>query len=189
MPSIDIYYMRKYLQNDNISDEYPVFVETGTYKGETILSLENYFHELHTIEIKRELFEMTRRKSKKINFHLGDSSIVLSKICKDIKSNTIFFLDGHWSCGITGKGEKDIPLYEELNSILTFFKNKCIIIIDDCRLFGKGPNKQNENYDECNWEEITLEKIINMTQHKMEKYYFCPSKMHEKDRLIIFLNK
>ena len=51
MPSIDKYYMRKYLQNDNISDEYPVFVETGTYKGETILSLENYFHELHTIEI------------------------------------------------------------------------------------------------------------------------------------------
>ena len=125
-------------------------------------------------------------KKKKINFHLGDSSKVLTKLCPKIKNNAIFFLDGHWSGGNTGKGDKDCPLYEELQSIMSHFTHNCIIIVDDCRLFGKGPNKNNEI---CDWEDINTQKILMLVNSRMEKYYFAPSQHHEKDRLIILLNK
>ena len=196
MPSINIDWLNKNLQNKNVNKDYPVFIETGTYHGGTILPLEKHFNELHTIEIKEEFFVNVKNKynksislrneKKKINFHLGDSSKVLAKLCPKIKNNTIFFLDGHWSSGNTGKGDKDCPLYEELQCIMSHHKHNSIVIIDDCRLFGKGPNKGG-----CkeNWEDITTQKILNLVDLRMDKYYFAPSEIHKKDRLIIYLNK
>ena len=61
-----------------------------------------------------------------------------------------------------------------------------IVIIDDCRLFGKGPNMNNEI---CDWEDINIQKILNLVNSRIDKYYFAPSELHKKDRLIIFLNK
>ena len=186
MPSINYQWLQKNLKNKNIQKDYPVFVETGTFVGKTILPLEEHFYELHTIEIKKDLFDYVKKKSKKINFHLGDSSKVLSEICPKISFNTIFFLDGHWSAGITGRGDKDCPLYEELNCIMSFLNHNCIIIIDDCRDFGKGPK---EFKCGANWEDINIDKILKLVNKRIDKYYFCPSKFHEKDRLIIFLHK
>ena len=170
----------------NPEKDYPVFVETGTFKGGTILPLENYFSELHTIEICEKLFDNVKNKSKKINFHLGDSSKILAEICPKINFNTIFFLDGHWSCGSTGRGEKDCPLYEELVCIMSLLNHYCIIIIDDCRLFGKGPTNSHYPHD---WEDINVKKILNLVHPRIDKYYFCPSNLHAKDRLVIYLHK
>ena len=65
-------------------------------------------------------------------------------------------------------------------------KHKCIVIIDDCRLFGKGPN--NSNCKE-NWEDINIENIKKIISSKLDKYYFAPSPFSKKDRLIIYLDK
>lgn len=198
MPSINIDWLNKNLQNKNVNKDYPVFIETGTYMGDTIIPLEKHFNELHTIEIKETFLVEVKNKynsskrfslqneKKKINFHLGDSSKVLAKLCPKIKNNAIFFLDGHWSAGNTGKGDKDCPIYEELQCIISYFTHNCIIIIDDCRLFGKGPNKKNEI---CNWEDINTQKILNLVDSRIDKYYFAPSELHKEDRLIIYLNK
>lgn len=186
MPSISLNWLRYHLKNENIEKVYPVFVETGTYMGETIIPLETHFKELHTIEVKKDIYDHVKQKSNKINFYLGDSSKVLANLCPNIKHPTIFFLDGHWSAGITGKGEKDCPLYEELQCIMSSFNQDCIIIIDDCRLFGKGPNKKNEI---CNWEDINTETILKIVHSKMNNHYFCPSDVCENDRLILFLHK
>ncbi len=190
MPSINLGWLKQNLKNMDIQN-YPVFVETGTHHGATILPLENDFHELHTIEIEKQLFERVKNKSKKIHFHLGDSSKVLAEICPKIKSNTIFFLDGHFSSCDTGRGDKDVPLYEELNCIMSFLDYNCIIIIDDCRLFGKGPNKGtpgSTNFCLENWEDINTETILKLLHPRLDKYYFCPSHICENDRLIIFLH-
>ena len=188
MPSINIDWLKKNIQNNNVNKDYPVFIETGTFMGNTIIPLEKHFNELHTIEIKETFFNNVKNKynNSKINFHLGDSSKVLAKLCPKIKNNAIFFLDGHWSAGNTGKGDKDCPLYEELQCIISYFTHNCIIIIDDCRLFGKGPNKKNEI---CDWEDINTQKILNLVNSRMDKYYFAPSEIHKEDRLIIYLNK
>ena len=197
MPSIDIDWLRNNLKNKNVNKDYPVFIETGTHMGDTIIPLEKHFNELHTIEIKEEFFVNVKNKynrskhneKKKINFHLGDSSKVLDKLCPKIQNNAIFFLDGHWSAGNTGKGDKDCPLYEELQCIMSHHKHNSIVIIDDCRLFGVGPNKKNEEYCKCDWEDINTQKILHLVDSRMDKYYFAPSKLHKKDRLIIYFNK
>jgi len=185
MPSIDLDFLNK-LQDDY--RKYNNFIETGTYCGDTILSLEPYFHKLHTIEIKKEFYENVKKKYKgnKINFYLGDSSNVLKEILPSIDGKSILFLDGHWSAGNTGRGNKDCPLYEELANIMLYHKDEALIIVDDVRLFGKGPNKGNEI---CNWEDINIDNIINMVEKRMNKKYFLPSSIVSNDRLIIHLLK
>ena len=38
-------------------DEYKVFVESGTYLGETIIQLQPYFETLYTVELSEEYFQ------------------------------------------------------------------------------------------------------------------------------------
>ena len=185
MPSIDKSFLQS-LKDDY--KEYPIFIETGTYYGETINVMEPLFDKLHTIEIKPEFynFHINNYKGNKINFHLGDSSKVLFNLLPSIKDKSIFFLDGHWSALDTGKGDKDCPLYEELNVIMSTYKQKGIIIIDDVRLFGSGPNVNDEP---CNWEDISVGNVLSIVSSRMSSNYFLPSNLNPKDRLIIHINE
>lgn len=167
---------------------YKTFVETGTYLGQTIFGMEPYFDNLHTIEINPSFYSSVKSKysGNKITFHLGDSSNELTKIVSNINSPTIFFLDGHWSAGNTGRGEKDCPLYEELTSINHNFKNEAIIIIDDFRLFGKGPNLGTEI---CNWEDIRKDTLLDIVKLRTTNVYHLPSELSPVDRLVIHIQK
>jgi len=184
MPAIDISFLNKELEIS--MKDYPSFVESGTYKGESIFNLEPYFDKLYTIEIKKEFYDdvRSRYEGDKITFLLGDSSTLIGTVCSSLTENTIFFLDGHWSSDGTGKGIKDCPLYEELQSIMTELKQKAIVIIDDVRLFGKGPNKGNEV---CNWEDINTSRILEIVGSRLEKCYYRSSELHSRDRLILHL--
>ena len=165
---------------------YPVFIETGTYNGLTTFAMEPYFKEIHTIEIKEDIFNNTKSKynGNKINFYLGDSSKLLQNICINVQQPSIFFLDGHWSAGDTGKGNKDCPLYEELTAIMNYFKQNAIIIIDDYRLFGKGPST---NTEVCDWENISKQGVLDIVKDRLIDEYHLPSNLDEKDRLILHI--
>ena len=80
--------------------------------------------------------------------------------------------------GNTGKG------VEEITSIISNHKDEAIIIVDDVRLFGKGPTIGNEI---CNWEEINIENILHIVKKRTTNHYFLPSTLNEKDRLIIHI--
>ena len=183
MPSIDINFLNSLKQDYK---NYNNFIETGTFYGETIMQMKRYFSNLYTIEIKEEFYKLCvkRYKGSGINFLLGDSSEVLKNLLPNINGNSIIFLDGHWSAGNTGRGKKDCPLYEELESIMKFHKGKCLIIVDDVRLFGMGPNVGNEV---CNWEDINVSNILKIAEGRLKDNYFLPSNLHEKDRLILEL--
>jgi hypothetical protein len=186
MPSLEPTIFEK-IRQKNIYLEYPTFVETGTYMGDTILAMSKLFSELHTIEIKKLYYINAKNKIKKsnINFYLGNSSTEIINICKNINTNTVFFLDGHWSAGDTGRGTKDCPLYEELDGIMKNLKHKSIIIIDDVRLFGKGPKYSNEV---VNFEDINIDKILEIVNSRLESYYFLGSVLCQKDRFILHLD-
>jgi len=113
MPSINFNYIERTINHFNCKNDFINFVETGTWKGDTIFEVEPYFENLYTIEIKEDLYNNVKKlyNGNKINFILGDSSFELENVCKILKDNTIFFLDGHFSAGNTGRGIKDCPLY------------------------------------------------------------------------------
>ena len=125
-------------------------METGTYKGGTILPMSQHFKTLHTVEICEKAYQFCCEKANRmnitnINFYLGDSLETLPKIITTLSGPAVYFLDGHItpnSTGFTGKGIKDIPLLEELQSINDLDSNASMIVIDDVRLLKSNISEE-----------------------------------------------
>jgi len=150
--------------------KFQTFIETGTYRGETIFALEPFFETLHTIEIKKEFHEKCKNyyQGNKIHFHLGDSSDILPKILPQITGDAIFFLDGHWSSKDTGRGPKDVPLFEELDSIRLLLRGNALLIIDDYRLFGRHPKALFKfNYHTEDWRAINKRSLVSRVKSRV----------------------
>ena len=173
----------------SLQDDYtkfPCFIETGTCWGGTIFNIEPYFNNIYTIEFSERLYEITKNKytGNKINFLLGDSSIVFETLLPTITEPAVFFLDGHWCHNGTGKSAKDCPLDEEITHINNLFKNEAIIIIDDYRLFGL--DRTNEDGED--WTLISKENLIKILSNRISKVYHLPSTEAIDDRLVIHIN-
>jgi hypothetical protein len=117
-------------------------VETGTYRGDTTAFLASHLREVHTIEVMPALADLARerfRKTPAVTVWKGDSPEVLRELLPTLKGPVLFYLDGHDSGGITGKGFKACPVKEELEVIYGLCPGKFRVIIDDARLFGTDP--------------------------------------------------
>jgi hypothetical protein len=121
-----------------------VAVETGTYRGDTTAFLARHFRETHTIEVVPALAALARERFQGrpgIKVWDGDSSDVLRSLLPQLKGTVLFYLDGHDSGGITGKGLKACPVREELEIIFgSLSSRKMTVVIDDARLFGADPD-------------------------------------------------
>jgi len=113
-------------------------IETGTYLGETVLAIKGYFQKIYSIELGKDLYLLAKKTfhdDKNVEIIYGDSAKVLPEIVKKIYKPYVFWLDAHFSEGITTKGATKTPILQELKSIL---KNKIknhVILVDDARLF------------------------------------------------------
>jgi hypothetical protein len=115
------------------------FVETGTYLGDTIEAVRQIFAHIYSIEIDGTLFRNATELFKgdpRVSILLGDSAQVLPTVIASLSSPTLFWLDGHYSSGITGKGDKETPIVEELLAIAASPILGHVILIDDARLFN-----------------------------------------------------
>jgi hypothetical protein len=136
------------------TDELKVFIETGTFMGDTIDNLSPFFDEIHSIELSPDLHQRASLRflhDRHIKLHFGDSSSVLRILIPKIDKPAVFWLDGHWSGGITARGEQDCPLLTELQLIMDQFPHKALILIDDYRLFGTNLSED--------WSDVTHEKV------------------------------
>ena len=67
---------------------------------------------------------MTERAQKKFSTYphvtiiRGDSGKALPTIVADIKESCLFWLDAHYSGGVTGKSNVETPIVQELNILL-----------------------------------------------------------------------
>ena len=170
-------------------NDYPIFIESGTKYGKTAVAMTQVFDHVHTIEINPTFYSQAKRhyRGNRITFYCGDSCDVLPDIIPQIDQNAVFFLDGHWSEGDTGRGQKDCPLLEELSCIVSTFPHEAILIIDDFRLFEKGPNQMGDMYSRCDWEAISKERVMECIQSRLVNHYHLSSNLHPEDRLVIHL--
>ncbi len=118
-----------------------VFVETGTYQGDTTRWASAHFDTVHTIERSEPLYQRFGEPLSKIGNvvpHLGDSRSILPRILKNIgERRAVYWLDGHWSGGITAGESDECPLAGELACLAERVHD--IILIDDARLFLAAP--------------------------------------------------
>lgn len=112
-------------------------VETGTYLGDMVDAQRNNFLQIISIELSEKLAFLAKRRFRNrpnIDIQQGDSAAVLKKITPTLVSSALFWLDGHYSGGLTAKGSVECPVFDELDSIFDYNKNH-IILIDDARLY------------------------------------------------------
>jgi hypothetical protein len=120
-------------------------VETGTYRGRTARSLASVFQAVVTIELSAELHEQAvgaLRDVPSITPLLGHSAQVLRDVSEPA-TPTLFYLDGHWSGGVTAGEEDECPVLEELAAIGSGHEDDCVVI-DDARLFTSAPPPPHE---------------------------------------------
>jgi len=118
------------------------FIETRTYLGDTCWWFRDTFHEIHTIEVDKFLYAQAVRRfstRRRIHVHHGDSAQLLRTVLGECGGRVFFWLDGHFSAGITGAGDSHCPLLAELDAIYSWSKDQAVIAIDDARCFGRDP--------------------------------------------------
>lgn len=124
-------------------------VETGTFTGDTPAALKDAFRRIYSVELNAELVRRVRTRFQgdpHITILHGDSEKHLPEILQEISQPTLFWLDGHYSGGITALGNKVTPILGELEAVLSHGTNGHVILIDDARDFrhDKGHPTLNE---------------------------------------------
>ena len=116
-------------------------VETGTYLGEMVLATKENFNRIFSIEIDKKLAKKTNKKFSKyshITIIQGDSGEVLKDVISNIKNPCLFWLDSHYSGGLTSRGINETPIKQELEHIFYSGIKEHVILIDDARFFIGG---------------------------------------------------
>jgi hypothetical protein len=133
-----------YFEHNNQSLVRDVFIETGTYHGDSLFNAsQQAFETLHSIEVSEENYKVSSERfqnDKNINVHFGSSPDILPKII-DPKRTTAFWLDAHFQGGNAKEQDSNrgqCPLMEELDIILSYeWEELPLIMIDDADLFTK----------------------------------------------------
>lgn len=114
------------------------FVETGTYMGAMLDSMRSAMDQMWSVELSSHLYEravMLFRHDPHIHILHGNSANVLPQIIDCVTGPCLFWLDAHYSGGITaGDNEGETPLMQELSCILSHLSSSDhVILIDDAR--------------------------------------------------------
>ena len=116
------------------------WVETGTYTGNTTEFLAQFSPFVISIEPGLELFENASKKLANYDNILlikGESEDVFPELLPTLTGDFNFWLDGHYSSGITFLGKHETPITFELDEIAKNIKNfnRIAIFVDDVRSF------------------------------------------------------
>jgi hypothetical protein len=115
-------------------------IETGTYRGRGTRLLAELFPTVITIEVAPGLAQAAKKSLaplSQVTVLEGSSRDVLPGVI-DRDQPTLYWLDGHWSGGVTGGESDQCPVLGELTAIGEGNPDDCILI-DDARLFLAPP--------------------------------------------------
>jgi hypothetical protein len=103
--------------------------------------VQHAFRQIYTIEIDHSLADGASRRLERyphVRVLEGNSADLLSQVLAELREPALFWLDGHYSGGITGRGPTDTPLMRELESIYQCGVRGHVILVDDARCLGNG---------------------------------------------------
>jgi hypothetical protein len=137
--------------------ENAIWVETGTYLGDTTLRLSKIAKRVISIEPQAELSEFAKNRlmrCKNVDIINKTSEESIAEILESIGGPTCFWLDGHHSGDVTYKGDAISPIEYELACIATYLNrdNPIVVFIDDFRLFANsGSSGYPSHLNLVNW--------------------------------------
>jgi hypothetical protein len=148
-----------------------VFIETGTFRGDTIdkvLNSEFNPKQIISLELSDVFYDNCKKRFENyenIKLFKANSKTDLYEIIKDVDTNITFWLDSHWS-GVADVGcdaETLCPILYELEQIKNHKINTHTIMIDDIRLMDKI-------HFPVNLEEI-IQKVIEINPNYTIKFF------------------
>ena len=147
------------------------FIETGTFRGDTLELVKPYFPQLLSIEFSDEYYRLAVarfHKDSAINILKGESWEVLTNLVQQKKGKSLFFwLDAHWCEAENTAGEKSqTPLLRELQAIQSL-NEKSVLLIDDARLYLCPPGKPHEFSQWPDFDEILQVLHALSDKHKL----------------------
>ena len=124
------------------------FVETGTFKGETIISVSPFFKKCLTVELSKECYIKAAERFiglKNVIIENDDSASFLKKNQNVLSQEKVcYWLDAHWCVADKTAGElSQCPLLNELEAIKSI-QPESVILIDDARLYLCAPPRPHE---------------------------------------------
>ena len=117
------------------------WIETGTYLGQTTEILARLNQPVFSIEPEPALYSNAKKNFARypnVEILHGTSEDIFPTLLPKLSGPVNFWLDGHYSAGITFKGPQDTPIVDELACIslhLGHFGDVCVQI-DDVRCFN-----------------------------------------------------
>lgn len=116
------------------------WVETGTFLGETTQVLAQSAKKVFSVEPEPKLFARATKKfagTPNVAIVNGTSESVFPGLLPTLNGAVNFWLDGHYSAGITFKGAMDTPVMEELATIERHLARlgRVCVLVDDVRCF------------------------------------------------------
>ena len=126
--------IRDFAKNFNTN----TLIETGTYLGDMVQAMKKSFSRIISFELDQTLATQARERfdgDHHIEIIQGDSGKLLGEYLGGIDEPCLFWLDGHYSGGITAKGALETPIKNELTAILSHPVDGHVILIDDARCF------------------------------------------------------
>lgn len=198
MGQFDVAFLRRHI---DIS-KYPCVVETGTLHGDSAQRISEMFPVVHTIEIHPTLYSNACKRFRgrsDVTCHYGDSATVLPTLFDRLRTPTIFYLDAHWSGDHTtnwsvsnwkGYGidtgyrirgpvedmpcsRDQVPLEEEIISIVSQFPHECVIYIDDIDKFdASGNGLRNKGFDGEDWSHLNIKSLLERIGSRLDFTHF-----------------
>ena len=130
----------------------PLFVETGTFWGDTVAAMRRHFRVVISIELAPRLARHSQRRFapfRGVTIIQGNSAVALAEVVPGLREPALFWLDGHDSGADTAATE---PLRDELAAVMRAPKGS-VVLIDDARTFTGPPR-------------MTIDEICAATQER-----------------------
>lgn len=125
-------------------------IETGTYLGQMVEAQRGRFDRVWSIELDKGLARTARDRfagAKNVTILQGDSGEHLKDVLAASNGQCLFWLDAHYSAGITARGDMDTPIRSELELVLTA-PWEHVVLVDDARCFGAADFPDYPSIDE-----------------------------------------